>query len=82
MGQGGRCPNKSRTSARPAKGFTKHAAVPFTVMVEKGSLVGTQIGPYQLTRVIGEGGMGSVFEAVHKALGRRVGIRLGDQPAA
>ena len=69
MGQGGRCPNKSRTSARPAKGFTKHAAVPFTVMVEKGSLVGTQIGPYQLTRVIGEGGMGSVFEAVHKALG-------------
>ena len=76
MGQGGRCPNKSRRSARPAKGFTKYAAVPFTVMVEKGSLVGTQIGPYQLTRVIGEGGMGSVFEAVHKALGRRVAIKV------
>ncbi len=58
------------------EGFTKRAQLPFTEKVEKGSLAGTQVGPYQLTRALGEGGMGCVYEAVNKQLGRRVAIKI------
>jgi serine/threonine-protein kinase len=34
------------------------------------------IGQYELVRELGKGGMGVVFEAEHKALGRRVAIKL------
>lgn len=44
--------------------------------MEKGSLTGTQVGPFLLKRVLGEGGMGSVYEAENKALGRRVAIKI------
>ncbi len=33
-------------------------------------------GKYRLTRPIGDGGMGSVFEAVHEALGTRVALKF------
>jgi serine/threonine protein kinase len=39
-------------------------------------LVGTIIGHYKLTRQLGQGGMGTVFEAVHDQLGRRVAIKV------
>lgn len=42
-------------------------------MTEK---VGQRIGSYQLTRLLGRGGMGVVYEAVHESLGRRVAIKL------
>ena len=38
--------------------------------------VGTIIGPYRVTRPIGHGGMGSVFEATHQQIGRRVAIKI------
>ena len=36
----------------------------------------TQIGPYRIVRLLGEGGMGRVFEAVHEVIERRVAIKL------
>jgi serine/threonine kinase PknH len=40
------------------------------------SRVGTRLGPYQLTRLIGRGGMGEVFEAEDTAKGRVVALKL------
>src|ERR1700712_4005892 len=35
-----------------------------------------KIGPYTITRRIGEGGMGVVYEALHTTIARRVAIKL------
>jgi eukaryotic-like serine/threonine-protein kinase len=40
---------------------------------------GTQFGPYKLGRLIGEGGMGKVYEAVHEFMGRTVAIKVINQ---
>lgn len=43
-------------------------------------LLGTEVGRYQLTSVIGEGGMGRVYLGVHPAIGSRVAVKvLSDQ---
>ena len=34
------------------------------------------IGPYRIVRLLGEGGMGSVYEGVHEATSRRVAIKV------
>ncbi len=41
-----------------------------------------QIGPYRLLRKISRGGMGSVYEAVHEAIERRVAIKILDAESA
>lgn len=45
----------------------------------------TQLGPYSITRLLGRGGMGAVYEAVERDGGRRVALKtlaahLGDEP--
>jgi serine/threonine protein kinase len=39
-------------------------------------MINTSIGKYKITRLIGEGGMASVYEAVHEMLGTKVAIKV------
>jgi len=39
-------------------------------------MVGTLIGPYKLVRLLGQGGMGAVYEGVHQKLKNHVAIKL------
>ena len=39
-------------------------------------LLGTQIGPYRVARLLGIGGMGRVYKAVHPTIGSRVAIKV------
>jgi serine/threonine-protein kinase len=41
-----------------------------------GSLIGQQIGNYKITRELGRGGMGVVYEAVHTAIGYRAAVKV------
>jgi serine/threonine protein kinase len=39
-------------------------------------LAGTRLGKYEIVRLLGAGGMGAVYEAVHTQIGKRVAIKL------
>ena len=39
-------------------------------------LLGTQLGPYRLARLLGVGGMGRVYKGVHPQIGSRVAIKV------
>jgi serine/threonine-protein kinase len=54
---------------------------------EEGFGVGSSVGPYVLVRQIGHGGMGAVYEGVHRHLEKRVAVkalhlRFGEDPVA
>jgi len=40
------------------------------------TLIGQNIGPYMIKRLIGTGGMGIVYEAIHNVIGRRFAIKI------
>lgn len=39
-------------------------------------MIGTTIGAYQVLRLIGQGGMGAVYEGIQQPIGRRVAIKV------
>ncbi len=39
-------------------------------------MLGQMFGNYKVTRKLGEGGMGAVFEGVHQQLGRHAAIKV------
>ena len=46
-----------------------------SAMPQKDALVGTVLeGAYRITRLIGQGGMGAVYEAVQLRLNKRVAV--------
>lgn len=40
------------------------------------SRLGCLIGPYKVTKQLGQGGMGTVYEAVHQEIGQRVAVKF------
>src|SRR5579871_1993072 len=40
------------------------------------ALIGKSVGRYRVTRQIGRGGMGAVFEAVHESLGQKTAVKV------
>jgi len=49
--------------------------MPSPIVAGPGSLVGLILGRYRLNRLVGEGGMGAVYEATHQDLGRLAAIK-------
>ncbi len=56
------------------RGFC-HPAVHGGILTRMGELP-SKIGPYRVIRCLGEGGMGTVYEALHEAIERRVAIKV------
>src|SRR5690606_36595531 len=47
------------------------------------ALVGTTVGAkYRIDRLIGRGGMGAVYQATNKAIGKRIALKFLDREAA
>jgi serine/threonine-protein kinase len=48
------------------------------VPTQEASLVGRRVGKYEIVRVIGRGGMGTVYEALNTSIGKRVAMKFVD----
>jgi eukaryotic-like serine/threonine-protein kinase len=44
----------------------------------EGSLIGRRVNKYEIVRTIGRGGMGTVYEAINTAIGKRVAMKFVD----
>src|SRR5262245_53014579 len=60
-----------------ASGATVPGVAPSKVEASSDTLVGVHLaGRYEVTRKVGEGGMGAVYEARHSLIGKRVAIKV------
>jgi eukaryotic-like serine/threonine-protein kinase len=60
----------SATLGRSSEGHMEHASAAPDL------LLGASVGNYQVQRKLGEGGMGSVYLAVHPKIGKRVALKV------
>ncbi len=63
----------STNPARSAFAFTTHA---IPVSGSSPESIGRKIGPYLISRILGQGGMGIVYEAIDTRLDRKVAIKM------
>ncbi len=76
MHRGSRQENATQAS-RPAPPVPRSSAtVVGSVPMPEELPPGTRVGSYELTRTLGRGGMGVVYEAIHQDLGRRTALKL------
>ncbi len=68
-------------ASRPDPAPSGPAALAATPPAE-GSLVGQRIHKYEIVRVIGRGGMGTVYEALNTTIGKRVAMKFVDAETA
>src|SRR5215510_6387354 len=61
--------------AQPAQGHCPADGTPLAAVGED-VLLGTTIGVYRVARLLGIGGMGRVYKAVHPQIGSRVAIKV------
>src|ERR1041384_5431975 len=61
--------------AQPAQGHCPADGTPLAPIGED-VLLGQQIGPYRVARLLGIGGMGRVYKGVHPTIGSRVAIKV------
>src|SRR4051794_878657 len=47
-----------------------------TAAIPSGLTTGTRLGPYELIRKLGQGGMGAVYEALHTRLNKTVALKV------
>ena len=53
-----------------------HRASPMSSQATEPLAVGQAIGPYRLQRLIGQGGMAAVYEALNEQIGKRVALKV------
>ena len=64
-------PDSHPSPLTPTSGFTKLDLTRGTKLTE-----GTRVGEYQIQERIGEGGMGTVYSAIHPIIGKKVAIKV------
>src|SRR5262249_35668745 len=63
-------------SARITKGWEKTGVSSLPRASQPVDMSGRLVGSYRLSRLIGQGGMGAVYEAAHQQLQRRVAVKI------